>query len=201
MTRKASKTAKAKAPRRSRAGKPASQPTPTKKSKPAERPTKAYVVFGTDEHAKPRAARFTSGNPELLAKAVEAMHLRQVEVTGEELAEIAKKLPTGRLHASGRGLVPYIKGDVYWELLTATATDQPPQHSPEPTAQELPRCWEELAPGHVVIARETLECGWWEAVVVERNGDLVTLRYRDYPQYSPLVRHRSVVALISANLP
>src|SRR5262245_29862607 len=142
MTTKASKTAKAKAPRRSRAGKPASQPTPTKKSKPAERPTKAYVVFGTDEHAKPRAARFTSGDPELLAKAVEAMHLRQVEVTGEELAEIARRLPIGRVHSSGRGLVPYVKGELYSELLSATFTDQPPQRGSEPTAQELPRCWE-----------------------------------------------------------
>jgi hypothetical protein len=53
------------------------------------------------------------------------------------------------------------------------------------------------APGHLVIARETLEVGWWEAVVVERNGDLVTVRYRDYPQYPPMVRHRSAIALIS----
>jgi hypothetical protein len=48
-----------------------------------------------------------------------------------------------------------------------------------------------------VIARETLEVGWWEAVVVERNGDLVTVRYRDYPHYPPMVRHRSAIALIS----
>jgi hypothetical protein len=48
-----------------------------------------------------------------------------------------------------------------------------------------------------VIARETLEVGWWEAIVVERTGDLVTVRYRDYPQYPPMVRHRSAIALIS----
>jgi hypothetical protein len=41
-----------------------------------------------------------------------------------------------------------------------------------------------------VIARETLEVGWWEAIVIERNGDLV-------PQYPPMVRHRSAIALIS----
>ena len=52
-----------------------------------------------------------------------------------------------------------------------------------------------------MLARETLECGWWEAVVTERNGDLVTVRYRDYPQYPPMVRHRSAVALISAPAP
>jgi hypothetical protein len=61
----------------------------------------------------------------------------------------------------------------------------------------LPRTWDDLVPGHVVIARETLEVGWWEAVVVERTGDLVTVRYRDYPQYPPMVRHRSAIALIS----
>jgi hypothetical protein len=35
-------------------------------------------------------------------------------------------------------------------------------------------------------------------VVLERTGDLVTVKYRDYPQYPPLVRHRSVIALISS---
>jgi hypothetical protein len=55
-----------------------------------------------------------------------------------------------------------------------------------------------VAPGHVVLARETLECGWWEAVVIERNGDLVTVRYRDYPDFLPRIRHRSVVALLSS---
>jgi hypothetical protein len=201
MTKKASKPAKSKSLKRPKAVKPASQTAPTKKSNPPKPLAKAYIIFGADEYAKPRAARLTGEEPELLAKAAEAMHLRLVEVTGEELAEIAKRLPAGRLHASGRGLVPYIKGELYSELLSATATDQPTQHGPEPTAQELPRSWDEVAPGHVVIARETLECGWWEAVVVERNGDLVILRYRDYPQYSPLVRHRSVVALISAAPP
>jgi hypothetical protein len=49
-----------------------------------------------------------------------------------------------------------------------------------------------------VIAKESLELGWWEAIVLERTGDLVTVKYRDYPQYPPLVRHRSVIALISA---
>jgi hypothetical protein len=33
--------------------------------------------------------------------------------------------------------------------------------------------------------------------VIERTGDLVTLRYRDYPDFPSQLRHRSVVALIS----
>ena len=70
-----------------------------------------------------------------------------------------------------------------------------------PTAQDLPRTWEEIAPGHLVIARETFECGWWEAVVIERSGDLLTLKHRDYPSIPNFVRHRSAVALISAPAP
>jgi hypothetical protein len=141
--------------------------------------------------------RDPSEDRELLVKAAEAMRLRLFEVTDEELAEVAAKLPAGRLHASGGGLVPYIKGKLYHELLWATMGELWPQQSPEPKAQDLPRSWDDVAPGHVVVARETLECGWWEAVVIERNGDLVTIRYRDYPDFPPQVRHRSVVALIS----
>ena len=74
---------------------------------------------------------------------------------------------------------------------------KPPQPNPDPAPQDLPRTWDDVAPGHIVIAKETLELGWWEAVVIERTGDLVTVKYRDYPQYPPLVRHRSVIALIS----
>ena len=168
-----------------------------KPAKPATPAAKIYILFGADEYAKPRAARFSTTDPEPLAKASESLHLRMVEVTGEDLAEIAPRLPAGRLHASGRGLVPYIKEDLYSELVAATVGGHEVPKNPDPASQDLPRAWDEVAPGHLVIVRETFECGWWEAVVVERNGDLVTVRYRDFPKYPNLVRHRSAVALIS----
>ena len=200
MTKKTRKPTKpAKPARRAKAGKQAkaaNQVTSSKKSKPAK-PTAKYILFGADEYAKPRAARFSAENPALLAKAAETMFLRLVQVTDAEVAKIAATLPAGRLHANGKGLVPYIKGDLYNELLCATLANQAPELNPDPSPQDLPRTWDEIVPGHLVIARETLEVGWWEAVVVERNGDLVTVRYRDYPQYPPMVRHRSAIALIS----
>jgi len=174
---------------------------PAREAKPAKPPAKTYIVFGADEHAKPRAAKFSAADPELLAKAVETMHLRLVEVTDPDLAQLANQLPTGRLHASGRGLVPYIKGDLYAELVAATVGDQQSLANPDPAPQELPRGWDEVAPGHVIIAKESHECGWWEAIVIERTGDMITVRYRDYPHYPSMVRHRSVVALISPPAP
>src|SRR5271165_5214520 len=74
-----------------------------KSSKP-EKP-KAYVLLGANEYAKPRGARFSAdADPELLAKAADVMHLWLIEVTNDELAELAARLPAGRLHASGGGL-------------------------------------------------------------------------------------------------
>ena len=198
MTKKTRKPTKpAKSPKQSRAAKPAKQVAPAKKSNPAK-PTAKYILFGADEYAKPRAATFSAEDPALLAKAAETMSLRLVQVTDPEVAEIAATLPAGRLHANGKGLVPYIKGDLYNELICATLANQAPEQNPDPSPQDLPRAWDKIVSGHLVIARETLEVGWWEAVVVERNGDLVTVRYRDYPQYPPMLRHRSAIALISS---
>jgi hypothetical protein len=203
MTKKTQKPAKPVRPAKPvKRAKAAKQVAPAKKSKPPMPPkAKTYIVYGADEYAKPRAARFAGDDPDLLAKAVETMHLRLVEVTDDDLAEIASKLPVGSLHANGRGLVPYIKGDLYFDLVAETSGDQELSTSSNPTAQDLPGSWDDIAPGHVVVAREALECGWWEAVVVERNGDLVTVRYRDYPKYPPMIRHRSAVALIGAAAP
>jgi hypothetical protein len=204
MTKKSRKPAKLSKParpaRRAKAAKhakAATQTAPAKKTTPAKPPGKVHVLFGADEYAKPRAARFTGADLEPLTKAAAAMHLRLVEVTEPEVAEIAAKLPAGRLHANGKGLVPYVKADLYTSLMYATLAGEPPQANPDPAPQDLPKSWDELAAGHLVIAKETLEIGWWEAIVVERNGDLVTVKYRDYPQYPTMVRHRSAIALIT----
>ena len=82
------------------------QATPTKKGPPAKPTPRTFVLYGADEFGKPRAAKFAADDKELLAKAAEALHLRLVEVTTPDLAAIAAKLPTGRLHAGGGGLVP-----------------------------------------------------------------------------------------------
>jgi hypothetical protein len=198
MTKKTRKPTKSARPAKlAMRAKAATQAAPAKKTKPEKPPGKLYVLFGADEYAKPRAARFSAEDRELLAKAAASMSLRLVEVTEPDVAEIAAMLPVGRVHANGKGLVPFIKGALYNELLVATLATELPRANPDPAPQDLPRAWDEIAPGHLVIARETLECGWWEAVVVERTGDLVTVRYRDYPQYPPMLRHRSAIALIS----
>jgi hypothetical protein len=70
-------------------------------------------------------------------------------------------------------------------------------HDEPPVATGLPRTWDEIAAGHLVIAQETLDYGWWEAIVIARNGDMLTLRFRDYPKLPKFFRHRNAIALMS----
>lgn len=63
----------------------------------------------------------------------------------------------------------------------------------------LPADWNAIEKGSLVIANYQLDEGWWEAIVTERVGDMLYLRWRDHPKIPPAVRHRSTVALISPN--
>ena len=84
MTKKTRKTTKPPKPSKSagpaKRANAAAQAAPAKKVTPAKPGGKTYVVFGTDEYTKPRAARFSAEDTELLAKAAEALRLRLVEV-------------------------------------------------------------------------------------------------------------------------
>lgn len=174
------------------------------RSQPAASMT--LIVLGYDDQDKPRGARFQGVDANLVAEAAKAMSLNVYEAATEDLAALAKKLPVGRLYSTGKGFVPNIRQNLYSELIATLA--QTPQAAlakddvlPLPEiASGLPKTWDEIAPGHLVIAQETLEFGWWEAIVLDRNGDMLRLRFRDYPKLPKFVRHRSAVALISLGL-
>ena len=161
--------------------------TTTKTADTAE--SKILVLYGVDEHGKPRAARFTDANSDLVAKAGKTMALQTATITTEDQSGIAMKLPVGRLYANGKSFVPHIRRDLFAKLNAALSGE--PNGSPG-----LPRSWDEIAAGHMVIAQETLEDGWWEAIVLDRTGDMVTLKWRDYPRVQKFKRNVAAVALI-----
>jgi hypothetical protein len=82
------------------------------------------VLFGVDQHGKPTAARFPEGQARLAAKAAKQLDLRVLTVATPAVAELAATLPLGRIHASGKGFVPNVRGDIYAKLL-ATAGRRP----------------------------------------------------------------------------
>ena len=170
---------------------------------PTTAATPPLIVLGFDDQQKPRGARFIDAKPNLVTKAADLMGFKVYEASPPDVAEAAKKLPLGRLYANGRGFVPNIRQSLYSDLVVAlalesqTALGRNGDKDSLPAARGLPRSWDEIGPGHLVIAQESLEYGWWEAIVLDRKGDSFTLQYRDYPHLPKFVRHRSGIALMS----
>jgi len=165
-----------------------SKPKPQAKISPPEpKPAPAIIVFGPDEANKPRAASFTGGEVEAATKAAELMKLRVLKVAGPELTELAASLQAGRIYASGLGFVPPIRPSIY-ERLTELADPKP--------APSLPRGWDDIEIGHLVLAPEAGGEGYWETIVVAKDNDMLTLKWRDYPGYPNVVCHRTAVALL-----
>jgi hypothetical protein len=173
-----------------------------KKSSTAPVSATLLIVLGFDDQQKPRGAKFVDAKPDLVSKAADLMGFNVYEASPPEIAELAKKLPLGRLYANGRGFVPNIRQSLYSDLVVALGLEPQAALSKNgdkdglPAARGLPSSWNEIAAGHLVIAQESLEYGWWEAIVLERKGDTFTLQYRDYPHLPKFVRHRSSVALM-----
>jgi hypothetical protein len=200
MTKRKSKSAKStvKATAAKGAVKKSSTAPPTTASPP-------LIVLGFDEQQKPRGARFVDARPDLVTKAAEMMGLKVYEASPPDVAEAAKKLPLGRLYANGRGFVPNVRQDLYSDLVVALAVEPQAALSRNsngdkdglPAARGQPQSWDEIGPGHLVIAQESLDYGWWEAIVLARKGDSFTLQYRDYPHLPKFVRHRSGIALMN----
>jgi hypothetical protein len=161
------------------------------------------IVLGFDDQQKPRGARFVDAKPDLVTKAADAMGFKVYEASPEDVAEYAKKLPLGRLYANGRGFVPNVRQSLYSDLVVVlgqepdAALSKTGDKDSLPAARGLPRSWDEIGPGHLVIAQEALEYGWWEAIVLDRQGDSFILQYRDYPHLPKFVRHRSGIAMMS----
>jgi hypothetical protein len=175
------------------------------------------VLFGLDQRGKPTAARFAESQAALAAKAATQLRLRVLRVANPAVAELAAKLPAGRIHARGKGLVSSIRTDLYSKLLAAAGTaSQPAQPSLPPQGgsqsnggspksrgaiqDRLPKDWDAIGPGHMVLAQQGLEDGWYDAVVVEQNGDMLTLRWRDPPRERRFTRHRRSLGLLFPGL-
>jgi hypothetical protein len=170
---------------------------------PAVPATPPLIVLGFDEQQKPRGARFVDAKPDLVTKAADLLGFKVYEASSEDVAEYAKKLPLGRLYANGRGFVPNIRQSLYSDLVVNLGQEPQAALSKNgdkdslPAARGLPRSWDEIGAGHLVIAQEALEYGWWEAIVLDRQGDSFTLQYRDYPHLPKFVRHRTGIAMMS----
>jgi hypothetical protein len=174
--------------------------------------TDKLFVFGLDEDGKPRGARFAEFNEKVVSAAAQ-MKLASVHPASPAVTEIGMKLPVGRLYASGKAFIPPIRRDLLGKLSAALEASggQCQVHHPAPAqsaekakaageiiAAGLPRTWESIAVGHLVLVEDDDPgYGWWPCLVTERNKDVLTLRLRDYPDKGTYVRHIAQVGLLN----
>ncbi len=167
-----------------------------------------------------RGGRFAEFN-DRLANAILDMGLMFVIEPSPAFAEAAKKLlPEARLFTSGKLMMPSVKqqaindlhavlrqnGDTskVFKIDGSIKTDDDGKTVVDttvrclsPMTSGLPRKWDEIDVGHLVVAQESPAYGWWEAVCIKREGDVLTLRWRDTPKLPLFVRHVTTVALIN----
>jgi len=174
----------------------------------------ALIVFGLSEDGKPRAGTFQESEIETTTKAAQAMGLAVLKVSGAQVQDLATKLPAGSVHANGHGFLPFIRGNLYEQLqklakaqgIEATAlTPNGDQESGTPvktedhhatTKSQLPKSWDDIDIGHLVVAQDTdPKDGWWAATVVHKNGDMFTLRLQ-HQNRRRVVKHKYNLALM-----
>ena len=158
-------------------------------STPATTCSTPLVLFGIDSRGKPKAARFRKEHAGLAVRAASQLALQVVAGNDPKVAEIAARLPVGRVHATGRAFVPFIRRDLYEQLVAAAANGNthptsPPNgpsgdsgSTPGGSAPHLPSNWQAIGLGDLVVANQSQEDGWYEAIVVEQSGDMFTLRW------------------------
>ena len=185
--------------------------TTTLKPSPA---APAVAVFGRDEAGKAHAAYFDQSEAALAEKAADLMDLRMLRVRTAEHRALAAQLPHGRVFASGRAFVPFVKASLFLAVQTAAqaaaganggrmSTDnseaEPVPEPPRPpvsSSGKAPCGWADIDVGSLVLASEGPGEGWWESVVLAEEAELFTLKWRDYPDLPRFARRRWQLALL-----
>jgi hypothetical protein len=88
------------------------------------------VLFGLDGSGKAHASRFSLEDADLARMAAGLMGMQVLPLTTDEQRAAAKGLPQGRVFASGRAFVPFVKAAVY-ERLKALAGYSVPAPTPK----------------------------------------------------------------------
>jgi hypothetical protein len=172
------------------------------------------VVLGIDMSDKPHASRFAERDATFVVRAAELMgfHVIRVPADSTELHAIAERLPLGKIFATGRAFVPFVGRSAFDKL--ATLVEGGVTIEARAMSGALPvypladmftteavntadALWAKVEVGSVVLAAQpdVYGPGWWEGVVVDVNGDDLTLRWMDTPSEEPFHASRCDIAL------
>lgn len=120
MTPNAQRTIPAKrvAPPAALAGAPAAaRPAPGRRPPASLFHQPTIVVLGRDDRGKPHASWFDEAQQIAARRAATLMGMQALPVSDDAVRGLAARLPQGRVFESGKAFVPFVKGDLYDELV------------------------------------------------------------------------------------
>jgi len=191
-------------------------------STPTGKPTPAIILLGRDDVGKAHASWFSEAEVTEAEEAAGVMGMATLPVSTDELRGVAGRLPKGKLFASGRAFVPFVKMQTFEALAAHLSEDQRKRlatprpakklsaettgkgggstiERPKPT---LPDDWSKIVTGSLVLCTDSPDQGWFLALVVKVTDDGVfTLRWRDWVDYPPFTRKREQIALLHPSYP
>ena len=159
----------------------------------------AVIVFGFNEHRIPQAAWFPEAEADLAIRAARLMGLRVLKIENDALRELAAQLRQGQVYAADRTFALAVQRELFDKLSALAgpvAAPSPVEITAGKDVAPRPASWDDVQVGSLVIAHESPEDGWWEAIVVAVENDQLLLRWRDYARQPCVRRSRFQVALL-----
>ena len=191
------------------------KPVPAASAKPTQA-APAVIVFGMSDIGKPRAGTFPAAQQLLAGKAAATMGLSILAIKDQKTRAMAETLPTGRITAGEKGFIPFVRENLFTELLTAAkdhgikltpamakyvASQAERPQKDRKGDPSLPKGWSQFAVGDLVLAQDSdPEDGWWRAIVIKTTGDMLSLQWQHRVSKRVFIRHKYNVGLICAGL-
>src|SRR5215218_7892174 len=128
------------------------------------------------------------------------MDLRVLRIENEVHRELAARLRQGQVYAADQTFAPAVLPEVFGRLRELAGPIGAPSKAEitagNDEAASRPASWQAIEVGSLVIAHESHEDGWWEAIVMVIEKDQLVLRWRDYARMPCVRRGRLDVALL-----
>lgn len=180
----------------------------------------ALIVLGLDDGGKAHASWFREDETHVAERAAGMMGMAALRASTDELRDLAGKLPQGKVFASGKAFVPFVKATTFdkiadhlpksykWPVRPAKSTAGKPKPGKKASAAAaqpsdpnegltIPEGWDSIVFGSLVLACEDPSDGWFHAHVIQVSADgLFTLKWRDFPDWPVIVRRTQHLALL-----
>lgn len=184
----------------------------TKAGKPSST-LAVLILFGRGSDGRGQAGKFNEPEAEKAAKAAKHLGLSVLPISDEQTRSLANQLSLGSIHATGRGLVPYVSKARFEDVLQiakahsveiangerSTLSDAKPATSQKSsTGHHLPASWQVIQPGDLVLSQDSDPAeGWWKAIVVKRHGEMISLKWLQHQRPRRLfLKHVYTLGLI-----